>query len=83
MKTKKIRLGEYVTDPDALLAKLAEVLRTIDALQAEAGWLHDRITDGLIAEGSLTPKDVAWIAELGRRGEHRAAAEYFRGRMTA
>ena len=78
-----IELGKDIDDADAMLAKLASIIRTIRALQAEADYLHKRITDGLIAEGSLRPKDVAWMAELCRRGENRAAAEYFRGRLAA
>lgn len=82
-KPTVIELGKDVDDPDVMLAKLDSIIRTIRALQAEADYLHKRITDGLIAEGSLTPKDVAWMTELCRRGEHRAAAEYFRGRLAS
>jgi hypothetical protein len=82
-KPVRIELGKDVSDPAAAVAKLGMVVRTIKALQAEADWLMNRITDGLIAEGSITPKDLAWINTLVARGEHRAAAEYFRGRMAA
>jgi len=81
--TVHIELGKDVDDPDVAVAKLGSIIRTIRALQAEADYLHKRITDGLIAEGSLTPKDIAWVRELCRRGENRAAAEYFRGRLAS
>jgi hypothetical protein len=81
--TIHIELGKDVDDTDAMIAKLDLIIRTIRALQAEADYLHKRITDGLVAEGSLTPKDVAWMLELCSRGENRAAAEYFRGRLAS
>ena len=87
MKSKSpvlIELGKDVDDdPATMVAKLGSIIRTIRALQAEADYLHKRITDALIAEGSLTPKDIAWMTELCRRGESCAAAEYFRGRLAS
>ena len=89
MKTKSkpamlIELGKDVADDaDAMVGKLDLIIRTIRALHAEADYLYERITNKLIAEGSLTPKDVTWMLELCRRGENRAAAEYFRGRLAS
>jgi hypothetical protein len=87
MKKRKpatIHLGrEAPAGPNAILARLGLIIRTISALQAEADYLIDKINQGLIDEGSLTPKDLGWIRQLHERGEHRAAAEYFRGRMAS
>jgi hypothetical protein len=82
-KPVRIELGKNLSDPGAIVAKLGHIIQAIRALQAEADWLADRMIEGLVAEGTLTSKDVARMNTLTARGKHRAAAEYFRSRIAA
>jgi hypothetical protein len=76
-----IRLSEDLSDPNEILAKLEQIMRAIRALQAEADYLLETMVDGLIAEGSITGKDLTKLRTLAERGSYRAAIEYLCGRL--